>query len=131
MTAAVYAAEIRSQYDCERCALSGYEWDRLGRCVGPLGEGGAVVVMENLPSSIGVREYPARWPCCPRSYLRDDLRPSAAIARVVSHAVSAKVERLWPDLPARLLALVNVWHAAEGERMNARHEALTPKEKST
>ncbi len=126
MTAAVYAREIREQFDCGQCAANGAEWERLGKCLGPILENGepAAVALRMDHERYGTAEYPETFETCPMGLLRADLRPrEVAIAGLVSHAAAADVDKRWPDLPARLSSLVVRWRVTESQKLRAEHEA--------
>lgn len=127
MTAAVYAREIREQYDCGRCQVDPSEWDRLGRCVEPImcdGEAGGVRLRIDGKHVPAGAEYPETFATCPMGLLRADLRHDAvAVATLVSHAAAAEVDKRWPAIPARLASLLHRWRVTEAGRMMADHEA--------
>lgn len=120
----MYAREIGEQYDCAQCHASTHEWTRLGRCTGPLPDGGVVKLRVDLPDKAGAGEYPEEFATCPMGLLRADLDPEAhQVAVLVSQAAAAEVDKRWPDVPAKLYGLLREWREAEAGRMTAEHEA--------
>lgn len=123
MTAAVYAREIREQFDCGQCEHAPAEWERLGQCVQAIPDGVVKLRIEGKHVPPGA-EYPAEFATCPMGLLRHDLRPDAvSVAHLVSHAAAAEVDKRWPNIPARLASLLARWRVAEGERIRAEHDA--------
>lgn len=125
------ARSTPGQYDCGVCEASDVEWDKRGRCLGPVPDDGAlplrVDVRDHRAGGALVttsREYPARFSTCPRALLRPDLLPDrGALAQVVAQAAAAEVDRRWPDVPAKVWALVQVQRRAQLERAEAQREA--------
>lgn len=123
MTAAVYAREIREQFDCGQCQTWPAEWERLGHCVEPIPDGVVKLRVEGKHVAAG-SEYPEEFATCPMGLLRFDLRPDAVtVATIVSHAAAAEADKRWPAIPARLTALLQRWRCAEADRIRAEHEA--------
>lgn len=119
----MYSREIAAQYDCKACEASTSEWDRLGRCTGPIPDG-VVQLRVELDGVSSTAVYPEEFATCPMGLLRGDLRPDeVSVAGIVSHAAAAEVDKRWPDVPAKLYALIREWRDAEVGRMRAEHEA--------
>lgn len=127
MSAAVYAREIREQYDCGECAANSYTWDERGRCLGPILDNGNPAVVHlrmDGPTYPAGAEYPEDFATCPMGLLRADLRPrETAVASIVSHAAAAEVDKRYPAIPARLSSLIGRWRLTENSRLRAEHEA--------
>lgn len=80
------------------------------------------VVLDGVEDSTAA--YPEEFATCPRGLLRGDLRPDdVAVATLVSHAAAADVDKRWPDVPAKLYALLREWRDAEVGKQRAEHEA--------
>ncbi len=132
MIAAVYAHEIAEQFTCADCAASPAKWERLGRCTGeiPLGFETVSLVVRDHKNKRDVRmAYPGPdgggrgWAQCPMGWLREDLRPEARTARIVSHAMAADYDKRWPDVLNRMYQLVLKWRNADAAKDRARFEA--------
>ncbi len=132
MNAAVHAAEIAEQFRCEDCARDASLFDRRGRCTGDVPGGLLVTTFDvyDYKAKASRREtYPGPdndgrgWAQCPMGWMREDLRPEARIARIVTHAVAADVDKRWPDVPNRLYQLVLKHRNADAAKDKARHEA--------
>lgn len=130
MIAAVYRDEIVARYDCEDCRRSAMEWTRLGRCTGPLPDDQQATLPIMLRDKHGLeaasgKEFPARFDTCPRGLLRHDLDRDGELlaARVVSQAVVAEIHERWPDVPARLYRLAQLWRQTADERREAQWAA--------
>lgn len=68
--------------------------------------------------------YPEKFTTCPMGLLRADLRPDAvAVATIALHAAAADMDKRYPDVPARIFALVREVRIAEGEKMRAEFKA--------
>ncbi len=120
----MYSREIAAQYDCTDCARSAWEWGRRGHCTGPLPDEGMEQLRVDMDEATGTDVYPEEFRSCPRGMLRGDLlRDAVSVATLVSHAAAAEVDKRWPDVPARLYALLREWRDAEAGRMRAEHES--------
>ena len=120
----MYAREIDAQYDCRECHASAYEWAQRGHCTEARPDGGSVQLRIDVDGKTGTDAYPEMFETCPKGLLRADLHSDeVTIAAIVSSAAAAEVEKRWPDVPARLYALLREWREAEGARMTAEHEA--------
>jgi hypothetical protein len=134
--AAVFSDVITGsgRWDCEACSQYPKEWDRRGRCVGPIADGpeGLLVTIRRRPK--GASEYASQetgkaypdleFDQCPRALLRPEVFPAeVAAAHIVSQAVHAEVHKRWPELPGRLWQLVSQWNVLRLRREGAEREA--------
>jgi len=120
----VYAREIDAQYDCRECEASAHEWTQRGRCTGALPEGGVVQLRVDLDGQSTSHAYPQEFASCPKGLLRSDKSGDAvAVATMVSHAANAEMDKRYPDVPNRMLALLHEWRQAEAGRMRAEQDA--------
>lgn len=123
--AAVYSDVIQSggAWDCATCGQHPDEWQRRGKCTGPI-EGGVeqlpIVVRVKGHDTVSAKAYPVEFDQCPRALLRPDVYPAeVSTAALVSQAVHAEMKRHWPEVPARLWELMLLMEGARGARESA------------
>lgn len=107
--ASVYSREIRETYQCEECAQAPARWESLGRCRKRDDGVEAYSVPVILTDRVSSHEYEAHFDTCPMALIRDDLAGDALVtAAVVSQAHYAGAKSRWPDVPAKLWALMSL-----------------------
>jgi hypothetical protein len=121
VTALVYSAEIRAEYDCSVCAANPEAWAALGKCTGAVPEPLVVPVWARDKDGTLTKctEFfeDVEFRSCPRAFIREDLNPDGMRTAVIAlHASQAEIRRQWPDVPAKLWQLVGLLEAASDVR---------------